>query len=84
MTQPAQHPPTCQVCHGSGWQIGPDTEVRSLHGEVLRIYRTVTPCTHHWTDDDPTPDDVISLDEYLARHHDEHLEHARQRHPTAQ
>ena len=46
----ANHPTSCHICHGTGWQP------------------TVTPCTNHWIDDDPTPDELISLNEYLHRH----------------
>ena len=53
---------------------------RACHGTGW----TMQPCTHHWTDDDPDPEPLISLDEYLARHPNDHaLRHARDRHPTA-
>ena len=54
-TQPAQHPRTCQRCAGTGWQPGPPIPYTA--GGVPGTYSTVEPCTHHWTDDDPTYDD---------------------------
>ena len=64
------HPPAVS---SSGWQRGPDTTCHDCHGRTSH-YTTVEPCTHHWTNDDPTPDELISLDEYLHRHpEDTHL-----------
>lgn len=70
MMSAANHPPTCHVCHGSGWQQGPPIEQTDPDGAVLRIYATVEPCAHHWTGDNPNPEPLISRAEWLARHHD--------------
>ena len=50
---PANHPRTCAVCHGEGWMPGPPIHSQANGRPV--IYETVTPCTHHWTNDDPQP-----------------------------
>jgi hypothetical protein len=48
---PADHPPSCRTCHGDGWMPGPP---RPDTGNP-----TCIPCTHHWSNDDPTPDQLI-------------------------
>jgi hypothetical protein len=68
---PTDHPPTCRTCHGSGWQTGPDHIVRHRDGHILRTTSTVVPCAHHWANDELEPDDIIALDEYLARYPDD-------------
>lgn len=87
MTAPAaaNHPRHCAVCHGTGWQPGPDVDARDVHGRELRTYATYEPCTHHWSNDDPHPENLISLTDYLDRHpEDRHLfDQARARHPSA-
>jgi len=45
--QPADHPPSCRTCRGTGWTDGPP---RPDTGNP-----TLTPCTHHWRDDPPDP-----------------------------
>ena len=84
MTSAANHPRHCRVCHGSGWQRGTDVPVEDVHGRPLRSYPTYDPCAHHWTDDDPHPENLISLAEYLERHpEDRHLfEASVGRHPS--
>ena len=62
--QPANHPASCQVCAGTGWQEGPPI-LGQNHGRPF-LYTTVTPCTHHWSNDDPQPT-LLSQDEYLER-----------------
>ena len=68
---PSDHPSTCRTCHGSGWQRGPDNPVRHRDGHILRTTSTVVACTHHWANDDPTPEPVIDLASYLARYPDD-------------
>ena len=48
---PANHPPSCPVCHGDGWQPGPP--IHSHAGGDPVTYTTVEPCTHIWWDDEP-------------------------------
>jgi hypothetical protein len=79
---PADHPPTCRICHGTGYQPGPDNIHRDDNGHIIRTSTTVTACTHHWTEDDPTPDEAIDLDTYLTRYPDDDAL-ARSRHPSA-
>ena len=68
------HPPSCRICHGTGWHRGPDVPVHAINGQPIRNYSTVQPCTHHWIDDEHHHDPLISLDEYLHRHpEDTHL-----------
>lgn len=50
----ADHPSTCEECHGTGWQPGPPIAGQH-HGRTF-TYTTVEPCTHHWANDDPNPD----------------------------
>ena len=50
--KPSDHPPTCAVCHGDGWQPGPPIHSQA-NGQPV-TYTTVEPCTHLWSDDDPT------------------------------
>ena len=81
MSTAANHPPSCQVCRGSGWQRGADVDVHALDGRYLRTYTTAEPCTHHWPSDE-YPEELTSLDEYRQRHHDDEAL-ARDRHPSA-
>jgi hypothetical protein len=46
----SSHPHHCRTCTGTGWMPGPPRPSGNP---------TYTPCTHHWTDDDPTPDPLI-------------------------
>lgn len=68
---PSEHPSTCRVCHGDGWQHGPDNVVTNDAGQILRVSTTVVPCMHHWANDPPEPDEVVALDAYLARYPDD-------------
>ena len=74
---PANHPRSCRVCAGSGWQPGLDL-VLVANGQRT-TYSSVEPCLNHWVDDNPFTDihgldrvEVISFSEYrrrlLARH----------------
>lgn len=47
----ADHPPTCRVCEGTGFEPGPPI-VSIVNGESYE-YTTVQPCTHHWANDEP-------------------------------
>ena len=48
---PADHPDSCRMCDGTGWMPGPP--IPSVqHGRIF-TYSTVTPCTHHWDNDEP-------------------------------
>lgn len=77
LSAPTDHPPSCQGCAGSGWQTGPTHHITNRNGQTVRRYNTVVPCTHHWTDDDPTPADPIGRDEYLAQLDPDHPDHRR-------
>ena len=52
--KPAEHPPSCPTCTGTGWQDGPVIHSQANGDPVT--YSTVEPCTHHWTNDNPKPD----------------------------
>jgi hypothetical protein len=64
MSTPANHPPSCSVCHGTGWQPGPDIETVA-NGDVVH-YSSVEPCTHHWSNDAPSRARAMTLAEYRA------------------
>jgi len=40
---------------------------RACHGTGY----TLQPCTHHWSNDDPEPTELITLDQYLELHPDD-------------
>jgi hypothetical protein len=65
MSRPSDHPPTCQVCRGTGWEPGPDIDEHA-NGRAI-AYETVQPCAHHWRDDEPHRAELISRREYLDR-----------------
>jgi hypothetical protein len=66
MTPPANHPPACTRCAGTGWQPGPPIHA-TAQGQPI-AYTTVTPCTHIWWDDELfEPDPELTVDETLAR-----------------
>jgi hypothetical protein len=48
--KPSNHPTSCPVCHGDGWQPGPPI-IDTVNGEP-HTWTTVAPCTHIWWDDD--------------------------------
>jgi hypothetical protein len=50
MIHPADHPPTCEGCNGTGYQEGPP--ILSQAGGEPVVYSTVVPCTHHWSNDE--------------------------------
>ena len=53
---PADHPSSCQVCHGTGFMPAPSRPYRAVAPDGHHYdaeYDYVTPCTHHWTDDEP-------------------------------
>jgi hypothetical protein len=54
--KPADHPPSCRVCKGSGWQDGPP--IHSLANGDQVTYTTVEPCRHHWTNDDASKENA--------------------------
>jgi hypothetical protein len=45
------HPPHCRACHGTGWE---EADRHGRHG-----HSTYRPCQHHWSNDNPTPDETI-------------------------
>ena len=47
--KPSDHPKSCAVCHGDGWMDGPPIPTQA--NGIQFTYATVTPCTHHWHDD---------------------------------
>ena len=50
MIIPAEHPPSCEVCNGTGWMPGPPI-LSQQHNRPFE-YSTVVPCTHHWSNDE--------------------------------
>jgi hypothetical protein len=63
MSRPANHPPSCTVCRGTGWQPGPDIE-SVANGQIVH-YSSVEPCTNHWSNDAPTRTRLLHYREYL-------------------
>lgn len=59
---PSNHPPTCRACEGTGWQPAPGV-ASSANGQPVH-YTTVTPCTHHWADDEPGNPTLCTYGEY--------------------
>ena len=56
--KPANHPPDCRVCCGTGWQPGPDIKSKANGDDV--VYTTVQPCVYtgwQWEDDRETDAD---------------------------
>lgn len=49
-TPPADHPPSCQVCDGTGWQPGQPV-VETVNGKPHE-YPTLEPCQHRWSNDE--------------------------------
>lgn len=45
------HPEHCRGCRGSGYRPGPPI-VSTMQGR-RHVHTTVTPCEHHFWDDDP-------------------------------
>jgi len=64
MSRPANHPPSCSVCHGTGWQPGPDITTVA-NGQTVR-YSTVESCTNHWSNDAPNRARLMTYREYRA------------------
>ena len=53
---PANHPPSCRTCRGTGWQDGP-ISYETVNGQP-HPYTSQIPCTHHWANDDPDETDA--------------------------
>lgn len=65
MSTPADHPHSCSVCQGTGWQSAPDIQ-GTAYGQPV-TYSTVEPCTHHWANDEHHRPELITRLQYLAR-----------------
>ena len=50
----SEHPKSCRVCNGTGWA---ETVTSPISGRPL-----FTPCPHHWTDDEPRPEEHLAAD----------------------
>jgi hypothetical protein len=48
----SDHPRSCRVCRGTGWQPG-EPRFEIVDGRRVR-YDTCAPCQHHWANDETT------------------------------